>query len=75
MGEGDLLRDSYGQKTTNYQWIRLGLITNIKVGRSSRFKEGDIEKVVNDYWTGKLRVKARAFLDNMKMLKNRIYSE
>lgn len=34
-----------------------------------------IEKVVNDYWADRLEVKARAFFDNSKMLKNRIYSE
>lgn len=34
-----------------------------------------IEKVVDDYWTDHLEVKARAFFDNIKMLKNRIYSE
>ena len=34
-----------------------------------------IEKVVDDYWSDKLEVKARSFFDNMKMLKNRIYSE
>ncbi|MCX6723164.1 MAG: DUF5659 domain-containing protein [Candidatus Staskawiczbacteria bacterium] len=39
-------------------------------------KEGNkIEKVVNDYWTDRLEVKARTFFDNTKMLKNRIYSE
>lgn len=38
-------------------------------------REDGIEKVVNDYWADKLQVKARAFFDNMKMLKNRIYSE
>ena len=38
-------------------------------------REGGIEKVVNDYWADRLQVKARAFFDNMKMLKNRIYSE
>ncbi|MFA6428202.1 MAG: DUF5659 domain-containing protein [Candidatus Buchananbacteria bacterium] len=34
-----------------------------------------IEKVVDDYWADKLEVKARSFFDNVKMLKNRIYSE
>ncbi|MFA5386306.1 MAG: DUF5659 domain-containing protein [Candidatus Paceibacterota bacterium] len=34
-----------------------------------------IEKVVDDYWSDKLEVKARSFFDNVKMLKNRIYSE
>jgi len=34
-----------------------------------------IEKVVDGYWTGKTKVGARSFFDNIKMLKNRIYSE
>jgi len=35
----------------------------------------NIEKIVDDYWADHLEVKARAFFDNVKMLKNRIYSE
>ena len=35
----------------------------------------DIEKAVDNYWANKLKVKARTFFDNVKMLKNRIYSE
>ena len=38
-------------------------------------REVGIEKVVDDYWADRLEVKARAFFDNVKMLKNRIYSE
>lgn len=38
-------------------------------------REVGIEKVVDNYWTDRLEVKARAFFDNVKMLKNRIYSE
>lgn len=38
-------------------------------------REVDIEKVVDDYWADRLKVKTRAFFDNVKMLKNRIYSE
>lgn len=38
-------------------------------------REIGIEKVVDDYWADRLEVKARAFFDNIKMLKNRIYSE
>jgi hypothetical protein len=37
-------------------------------------KKVGIEEKVNDYFSGKLKVSARALLDNMKMLKNRIYS-
>lgn len=38
-------------------------------------REIGIEKVVDDYWADRLEVKARAFFDNVKMLKSRIYSE
>jgi len=38
-------------------------------------REVGIEKVVDDYWADRLEVKARTFFDNVKMLKNRIYSE
>lgn len=38
-------------------------------------RENRIEKVVDDYWADRLEVKARTFFDNIKMLKNRIYSE
>lgn len=34
-----------------------------------------IEKIVDDYWADCLEVKTRTFFDNVKMLKNRIYSE
>ena len=38
-------------------------------------REKGIEKVVDEYWSNQLEVKARTFFDNTKMLKNRIYSE
>ncbi len=38
-------------------------------------REIGIERVVDDYWSDRLEVKARTFFDNVKMLKNRIYSE
>lgn len=38
-------------------------------------RKNSIEKVVDDYWADRLKIKARAFFDNVKMLKNRIYSE
>lgn len=37
-------------------------------------RAADIEKSVNDYWADKLNVAARSYFDNIKMLKNRIYS-
>ena len=38
-------------------------------------RETGIEKAVDNYWADRLEVKARTFFDNLKMLKNRIYSE
>lgn len=34
----------------------------------------NLEKAIDDYWADRLNVRARAMFDNMKMLKNRIYS-
>lgn len=38
-------------------------------------REAGIERVMDDYWANRLEVKARSFFDNLKMLKNRLYSE
>lgn len=38
-------------------------------------RELGIENVADDYFADRLEVKARTFFDNVKMLKNRIYSE
>lgn len=38
-------------------------------------REVGIDKVVDDYWADRFQIRARAFFDNVKMLKNRIYSE
>lgn len=35
----------------------------------------NIEAVASEYWADKLPVKARTLFDNIKMLKNRIYSK
>jgi len=32
------------KKSTIYQWVHLGLIPHVKVGRLLRFREEDIEK-------------------------------
>ena len=39
-----------------------------------RRKDG-IDEVVDLYWSDRLEVKARAYFDTVKMLKNRLYSE
>ena len=38
-------------------------------------REDGMDEVVDAYWANRLEVKARVFFDNLKMLKNRIYSE
>lgn len=39
------------------------------------FKEQEeAEKIVDDYWSDNLSVNARTYFDNIKMLKNRIYT-
>lgn len=38
-------------------------------------RKAGVETIVNDYWTDRLEIGAREFFDNIKMLKNRIYSE
>lgn len=35
----------------------------------------ELSSDANDYWSDKLSVSSRAFFNNLKMLKNRIYSE
>lgn len=37
-------------------------------------KDRDLEKFVERYWSDKLVVNARTYFNNLKMLKNRIYS-
>lgn len=49
--------------------------TNPRKVQFAFLREAGIEKVVDDYWADRLEVKARSFFDNLKMLKNRLYSE
>ena len=60
--------------SANFELVSLDK-TNPKKVRFIFRREAGIEKVVDDYWTDRLEVKARTFFDNLKMLKNRIYSE
>jgi len=60
--------------TAGFELVSLDKINPRKVQFIIRRASG-IEKVVDDYWADRLEVKARAFFDNIKMLKNRIYSE
>lgn len=59
--------------SVGFELIRLDKTNPRKVQFIFRGVAG-IEKVVDDYWADRLEVKARAFFDNVKMLKNRIYS-
>ena len=37
-------------------------------------KQADIEEIANKYFADRLEVKARSFFDNLKALKNKLYS-
>lgn len=37
-------------------------------------RDGHIDKMINQYWDDKLTIPVRSFYDNLKMLKNRLYS-
>lgn len=46
--------------------------------RKARFlvqRASGIDAHINNYWDGKLTVDARSYFDNLKMLKNRLYSD
>ena len=60
--------------TAGFELLTLDKANLRKVQFVFRRKVG-IEKIVDDYWADRLEVKARSFFDNVKMLKNRIYSE
>lgn len=38
-------------------------------------REAGIEKVADDFWSDRLEQKSRSFWDNVKNLKNRLYSD
>lgn len=45
--------------------------------RKSQFifhRDEQIDKIVNKYWDNTLTLPARSLIDNLKMLKNRLYS-
>lgn len=60
--------------TSGFQLISLDKANPRKV-QFNFLREAGIEAVLDDYWSNNLEVRARTFFDNMKMLKNRIYSE
>jgi len=49
--------------------------TNLRKVQFKFHKEIKLEETVEKYWADKLKINARTFFDNVKMLKNRIYSE
>ncbi len=60
--------------TEGFNLIRLNR-TNPKRVRFIFQKEKNIEKVAEDYWSDNLRQNSRSFWDNIKTLKNRLYSD
>ena len=48
--------------------------TNLKKVEFIFTNKKEIEKRADDYFSDKLKVNPRAYFDNLKMLKNRIYS-
>jgi hypothetical protein len=49
--------------------------TNLRKVQFIFNREAGIADVIDEYWTDRLEVKARAFFENTKMIKNRLYSE
>jgi hypothetical protein len=60
--------------SSNFNLVSLDKTNKRKVQFIFSRKAG-IEKIVEKYWADRLKVNAREFFDNVKMLKNRIYSE
>lgn len=60
--------------TADFELVTLDKSNPRKVQFIFRWTDG-IEKIADEYWADKLEIKARSFFDNIKMLKNRIYSE
>lgn len=48
--------------------------TNLKKSKFIFGRDEHIDKMINEYWTDKLVLPARSLIENIKMLKNRIYS-
>lgn len=59
--------------TTGFELVSLDRANPRKVQFIFR-REVGIEKAIDDYWADRLEVKARTYFDNIKMIKNRIYS-
>ena len=48
---------------------------NVRKVRFVFRREAGIEKVADDFWSDRLEQKSRSFWDNIKNLKNRLYSD
>lgn len=59
--------------TSNFELISLEK-SNPKKVRFIFHRELGIEKVADDYFADRLSLKARGFFDNIKSIKNRLYS-
>ncbi len=59
---------------TGFELVSLGRENPRKVRFLFRRSDG-IDEIANNYWSDRLEVKARAYFDALKMLKNRLYSE
>lgn len=57
-----------------FELVRLDKSTPRKVLMVFKREDG-IESVVDSYWADRLEVRARAYFDTLKMMKNRILSE
>lgn len=60
--------------TADFDLLTLDRASPRKVRFIFRRKIG-IEKVADDFWSDRLEQKSRSFWDNVKNLKNRLYSE
>lgn len=60
--------------TANFDLLILDRTNTHKVRFIFR-RETGIEKVADDFWSDRLEQKSRSFWDNIKNLKNRLYSD
>jgi len=60
--------------TLNYELIELEK-TNPKKTRFVFKESGDINQTINHYWNNEITVSALSFFNNLKTLKNRLYSD
>jgi hypothetical protein len=59
--------------TIGYELIDLEK-SNIKKVQFIFMRDAGIDNAINDYWNGNLKLDARTLFDNLKRVKNQIYS-